>query len=78
MNVYVVMRGENYEGGSIVDIFYLESDAVKFATEFAETMSFRMAKQKGRNVWTGGCDWLSVDEWPVSDSAEESLEEMSN
>jgi len=78
MKVYVVMRGENHEGGSIVAVFYLEKDAVKFATKFAKAMSFPMTKKKDRNVWAGGCDWLSVREWPVFDSVEESLEEINN
>lgn len=78
MNIYVVTQGERGQGGSIVDIFYLKTDAVKFATKFAKTMSFSMVKQKGRNAWNGGCDWLSVAEWPVSDSAEESLAEINN
>ena len=78
MNVYVVMQGENYEGGSIVEIFSTQSEAVKFATKFAKTMSFPMIKHKDRNVWNGGCDWLSISAYTLSYSAEESLQEMSN
>jgi hypothetical protein len=78
MKVYVVMHGENYQGGSLQDIFSNRREAVKFATEFAKTMPFSMTKKKDRDVWTGGCDWLSVDERPVSNSAEEALEEINN
>jgi len=78
MKVYVVMQGENHEGGSVVAVFYLEKDAVKFATKFAKAMSFPMTKKKDRNVWTGGCDWLTILTYEVSDSAEEALAEINN
>jgi hypothetical protein len=78
MKVYVVMHGENYQGGSLQDIFSNRREAVKFATEFAKKMSFPMTKKAELDRWTGGCDWLSVTEWYVSDSAEEALEEINN
>jgi hypothetical protein len=78
MKIYVVMFGERYEGGHICDIFSTESEAIKFANEYAKTMSFTMVKDPENNNWVGGCDWLSVEEWGVSSSAEEALEEINN
>jgi hypothetical protein len=76
--VYVVMAGEKYEGGHICSIFATESEAVKFATEYAKTMPFTAEKHPGRNDWSGGRFFLTVEEWEVFPSAEVALEEINN
>ena len=78
MKVYVVATGERGEGGSNVAAFFSEKEAIKFATEYAKTMPFSMMKFPKGNHWHGGCDWLTILTYKVSDSAEEALEEINN
>jgi hypothetical protein len=78
MKVYVVAEGERGEGGSNVAVFFSEKEAIKFATKYAKTMPFDMVKYPKGNHWHGGCDWLAIYTYEVSDSAEEALEEINN
>lgn len=51
--VYVVMRGENNEGGHVVAIFRKKEDAEAMATEIRQEKYFM------------SCDWCSVHEYIV-------------
>jgi hypothetical protein len=64
--VFVVMNGERCEGGSVCGVFRAEADAVAFALTI-ETAFGGGWMEEDKNVWSNGCDLVSVERWEVTE-----------
>lgn len=70
MHVYVVMQGEQSEGGSILYV----ADSLALARKYAEKYTAGEASEyrawdkskTEKDMWTAGCDWLSIERWNVA------------
>jgi hypothetical protein len=74
MEVYVVVAGENGEGGSIVDIYSTQKRAMKEAEKRAKRKSKEFTQHLGTRwklknprlgMWTYGCDFVLVEKRTV-------------
>lgn len=76
--VFVVMTGERYEGGRLLGIFDNGPAAAMYASTVEaafpeswqpELVDAELPTELGRRqlvgYWTAGCDWLSIEAWPV-------------
>ena len=70
MIVYVVQRGEQYEGSRILGIFASRREAIRHA--LLETTHFddkhwrsKPTMLNGATYWENGCDYLMVTPWRV-------------
>jgi hypothetical protein len=66
MTVYVVSRGEHYEGSHVVGIFFNVDDAIKAAlAEPTYSDEGWVKDERFPNSWDCGCDCVSVNPYDV-------------
>lgn len=67
MNVWLLVKGEDHEGGEVLDVYASKEDAREdFLTEAAQidrTFTLDNATQLDNGTITvhGGCDWLALE-----------------
>ena len=67
--MFVVFESEDYEGGSIIEIFSRLKDALDYVDQMLLDETKRpmwKAVEGSAHYWRSGCDTLSVDEWIVN------------
>jgi|14_taG_2_1085336.scaffolds.fasta_scaffold180898_2 2-methylisocitrate lyase-like PEP mutase family enzyme len=72
MTVYVLMVGENHEGGDVINVFASLDDAVEaaqaVATGGADIVWIRQLADEDEDepaVWSAGCKWMVVKAFAV-------------
>ncbi len=63
--VYVVLKGEAHEGGSVIGVFYNEKVARELATAQETHFEGGWSQRENINMWCNGCDYVSVESWDV-------------
>lgn len=65
MNVYVVIRGELSEGGSVVGVFSDIDAACEVALAQKRHFGAEWSPERAPLKWTNGCDFVQVEEHAV-------------
>jgi hypothetical protein len=63
--VYVVMKGEAHEGGSVRGVFSTREKAVAWCREFVVEQPGRRPWTESSGEWHCGCDTISIEEWTI-------------
>ena len=70
MNVWIVLQGEQCEGGSIQGVFIWKKDAEKCALSqfkcFSGEWELEDENVGGSKRWRNGCDFIEISKWKVS------------
>jgi hypothetical protein len=64
MKVYIVLHGEQCEGGSVVSVHKTEKSAVKAALNVRCCFAGGWVLYSPLS-WENGCDFVKVEEWDV-------------
>lgn len=66
MSVWVVLKGEKHEGGSVCGVYSTKERAIFEGLKATFSFDGGWTKMKDCELsWENGCDYLSVEEWEV-------------
>ena len=62
---YIVLSGEQSNGGDVKGVFASHSAATKFALAMPAVFAGGW-EATDADMWTNGCDWLAVESWEIT------------
>ena len=65
------MKCEAYEGGHVMQPFTTRIAAEQFVEKYIQTMSRPFLKDKDTDCWVRGCDYITIDEHRLCETAED-------
>lgn len=63
--VYIILHGEQGEGGDVYGVLSDRKKAVKCAMEIKPCFPGGWKKEKNIDMWINGCDFVSVEKWRI-------------
>lgn len=66
-SVWIVEEGESHEGGQVLAVARSPEVAQRIATARFEEWHWEDKRQIGPIYWTGGCDWIQVTEYDITE-----------
>lgn len=67
MNIWIVEKGENYEGGTVICVCNSKNLAIKKALESPCSFPGGWVKDKEEDMlWGNGCDYVTVRRFKIS------------
>lgn len=70
-HIFVVFRGEAYEGGKIEALFTSREEARVHARHLVDQTTYRRDRWEHdveENYWHNGCDYIEIQEEPIFDT----------
>lgn len=73
MNIYIVIKSEDYEGGHVLEPFTTRIVAEQFVEKYIQNTPRPFTKDEATDCWVKGCDYITIEEYRLCEKIEDSI-----